>query len=168
MVDMLWVIPEAAPIVASQQASEPEPWFVWNRDDEVPGADSRELAEGCLRLGQVLEDLQADYELEAVIREGQVFDAVLGDVDRGQPSLGKANRLLVHVHGHDAGRKALAEAHQGLSLATARIEHGGDVEVGHRRRDAIVETTDQSPHDRVLGLELLVVRAFRRAQAALV
>lgn len=168
MVDVLRVIAEAAGVVASQQASEAEPGFVWDRDDEVVRGDPREFAEGCVRVGQVLEDLQADHELEAVIRKGQAFDAVPGDVDRGQPSRNKANRLLAHVNRHHARGEALAEAHQGLSLAAARIEHGGDLEAGDLRRDPVVETIDQPPHDRVLGLELLVVRAFGRAQAAVV
>jgi len=68
---MLRVVAEPSQILAPRQASQPEPRFVGDRDHEPAAADTCQLGKRLRRLREVLEHLEAEDELEAVVLERQ-------------------------------------------------------------------------------------------------
>jgi hypothetical protein len=162
VVDVLWVVAEPRNVFATQQASGPEPGFVRHRDHDVPARDACELRQRSVRLGKMLQDLEAEDEVEAALGEGQIEDAVRRDFDLRESLRREFDCLRAEIDRSRSRRQRGAEPGQGLALAAASIQQRG----GTQRLDDFekmrVEAIDETAYGRVPGLELSVVGALRR------
>ena len=120
--DVLGMVSERAHVLAAEQAAESEVRLVGNGYDDVAGRDPGQLADRRRRIVDVLEDLQAEDEVEAVVGERQwstlavravdstgrrspdAIDAVGGEVDSGYPlpRAGGPSRTSVSPSPHPA------------------------------------------------------------------
>jgi hypothetical protein len=154
------MVAQAGYVVAAQQTADPKPRLVGHRHDHRAAADSRQLAERRDRILEVFEHLEAEDDIEAVVGEGQLVHACLAHVGVRDPAPGELGRRPVDVDRAEVGGKPRGEPDQGLALAAPGVEDRARLEVGDELRDRGVEAVDEPADDRVLGLELGVVRAL--------
>jgi hypothetical protein len=166
VVDVLGMVAEAAQVLSAQQAPGPEPGLVRDGDHHVPPADARELGERRAGILEVLEHFQAEHEVEGVVGERQLVEALSGDRGVRVAASGELDRLGAEVHCGDAIREHRLEPRESLALATAGVEHGLRPQRLDDRAQTLVEAVDQAADDRIAGLELGVVAALDQGNRA--
>jgi len=156
------VVAEVADVLASRQAAQPEPGFVRGGDDDVSSSHAAQLVKRGSGVGQVLQHLEAEDQIEAVAGERKPVDAVLLDLDRRKTPAGEPHGGVAEVDRYHPRWQRSAEPRDRLSLSAAGVQQRLGPKRLHDREQAVVEAVDQVPDDRVGGMELRVVAALAR------
>ncbi len=125
--------------------------------DDVAGRDPGELADRRRRIAEVLEDLQAEDEVEGVVGERQLGDARRPRIDCRQPLADAIDAVGGEVDRGDPLPEQGPEPDQRLALAAAGVERARRRDRGDRLAEAVEEPADHPLDDRVAGLELDLV-----------
>jgi hypothetical protein len=154
---MLGVISKPGDVLATNQASQPEPRLVGDGQHEIPAAHPRQLRHRRARIVEMLENLEAEHEIEGSIREVECVDALLRDLHRREPLTRERNALRADVDAGHPIREAPFEPGHGLPLAAPGVQHGVGTERLHQRPHRVIEAVDHAANHRITRLELGVV-----------
>ena len=124
VVHVLGVVSERSQMLAAHQAAQSEPRLVWNRHDHRACAHPRQFGQRSVEVFEVLEDLQAQHQVELGVPEREVVHARAAQVDGRQTSAGEVDGGRLDVDADRSFRQRIAEPSDRLALAAARVENG--------------------------------------------
>jgi len=126
-------------------------------DDEVPAGDFSKLLEGSPWVGQVLEYLEAEDQVEAAEVRGQLVDVARLEEVVGKAAGRKRDDVRVSVTTHDPPTELITQALNGLALAATDVEYIFIRQGRDDFRDRSEKSVDEPTDDEVPRLVLAII-----------